>query len=323
MDNAMVKRGIGAVVLAIIAALLLGYLLKDKSRERQEVVEMKLPGTATDEKIPDLTATAENAGDTIVGNANQLTENVTNTDSTVIAAASGAGAAAVATVATKAAGNAKSIASDNQVTSQDGKPIKPGFSIRPAGANEQRDIVDVNGKNVQASTKSSTSGSASKSAPKSNDKRKNAVVASASSTPPKETYRPRLIKERKNHVITSAQGKSRAKAVKVSASKRVSASSRKQSKKATTTRKAASGKGSYAIQLMATSSQSRAKKLASTMKKEGYVSYITQTTRASKVLYRVRVRTNGSRKSAIAAQQKMKRRYRKNFFVQNSLVVSN
>ena len=38
MDNAMVKRGIGAVVLAIIAALLLGYLLKDKSRERQEVV---------------------------------------------------------------------------------------------------------------------------------------------------------------------------------------------------------------------------------------------------------------------------------------------
>ena len=53
MDNAMVKRGIGAIVLAIIAALLLGYLLKDKSRERQDVVDMKLPG-APEINIPSL-----------------------------------------------------------------------------------------------------------------------------------------------------------------------------------------------------------------------------------------------------------------------------
>jgi len=44
MDNAMVKRGIGAVILAIIAALLLGYLLKDKSDQRQDIVDMTLPG---------------------------------------------------------------------------------------------------------------------------------------------------------------------------------------------------------------------------------------------------------------------------------------
>jgi len=47
----MVKRGIGAVVLAIIAALLLGYLLKDKGHQRQKVLEMSLPNSSSESTL--------------------------------------------------------------------------------------------------------------------------------------------------------------------------------------------------------------------------------------------------------------------------------
>lgn len=118
-------------------------------------------------------------------------------------------------------------------------------------------------------------------------------IAKDLSKPKKEKYRPRLINE-----PVRTKLKSESSDVKKS-------------------------KNGYAIQLMTTSSERRAKKLKNTMKKEGYGSFLTITTRNNKKLYRVRVRVKGNRNAAIAAQQKMKRRYKKNFFVQNSLVVSN
>jgi len=59
----------------------------------------------------------------------------------------------------------------------------------------------------------------------------------------------------------------------------------------------------YTIQLLATSSRSRANKLAETMTSEGYVSFITQTTSNNKILYRVRVGGYKSRDAALKAQQ--------------------
>ncbi len=304
MDNAMVKRGIGAVVLAIIAALLLGYLLKDKSRERQDVVEMELPGTATDNKIPSLSATAENGASAITEGANNLAE---NTGSTVITAAAGAGNA-VTTAANNAADTASSVANQaaaathNASETMNRNPARPGFSIRPAAPNEQRETVNPNGSTQQAITKK-----ANNSAPSKN----NTVVANSSGN--NESYKPRLIKERKTRIVSSSQDSNSGNKPKPA----------KKSKTKSTASETSTSKGGYAIQLMATASQSRAEKLAKTMKSEGYGSFITRTTRNNKVLYRVRVRAGANRNAALATQKKMKRRYQKNFFVQNSLVVSN
>ena len=318
MDNTMVKRGIGAVVLAIIAALLLGYLLKDKSRERQDVVEMSLPGT-TNGKI-DLSDAAENAGTVVADGATDLANSADATGAKVVAAATGAGIAM--TVAANSAENAganagntvKDAASQQLATANSNKP---GFSIRPAGKNEHRDIVDLNGKSV---SNQATGGNTNKPAVKqqtSASGNKGAVVANASGSAQKNSYRPRLIKERKKtKIVASSRGSSnQASTNRSSTSTKVTSTSTKVTSKAKA--------GSYAIQLIATSSQSRATKLRNTMKSEGYASYITRTKRDNKVLYRVRVSVKGNRNTAIAFQQKMKRRYRKNLNVQNSLIVSN
>ncbi len=341
MDNAMVKRGIGAVVLAIIAALLLGYLLKDKSRERQDVVEMSLPGTVSD-KIPSLSDAAENTGSALADGASNLAENtadgIKNAGATVVAAAAGAGAVATA-AANKAADTAATTAGQAvaSTATATGNLARPGFSIRPAAPNEQREIVDPNAGSATASASSnkrSTTANTNSQRSASNkpqNKAQNKKVVASSSGAAKEAYRPRLIKERKTRIVSSSQGSRQASNQNSRPAPRaITPAKRNQAKrnqaKRTQAKPAATStvsKGGYAIQLMATASESRAKKLAKTMKNEGYHSYITRTTRNNKVLFRVRVRAGASRDSALASQKKMKRRYQKNFFVQNSLVVSN
>ena len=75
MNNTTVKRGIGAVVLALIAAGLLAFLLKDKAAQRQEVVEIALPGTTENSGISTQstrlpTLTTDNSGNgNVIANA--------------------------------------------------------------------------------------------------------------------------------------------------------------------------------------------------------------------------------------------------------------
>jgi len=295
----MVKRGIGAVVLAIIAALLLGYLLKDKSRERQEVVDMKLPGTA-EMKIPSLTDVKDSMSQAVTNitsktsNADEKSSNVTQTTTQqpVI-------------VDQKPTQNTSS----NTTPSTANSSTKPGFAIRPPGANEQRDIVDLNNEKAGSLSNQKTT-SAVTTTDKTPQQNLNKVVASSSEkiTQPVEKFKPRLVEEKKQ-----------IKPVIVSSPKKTTPA--KTSKPVVTSAIATSGK--YSIQLLATSSQSRAKKLARTMQSEGYQSFITQTQRNNKILYRVRIGAHKDRNSALKAQQNLKRRYQKNFFVQNSLVVTN
>ncbi|KAG1663412.1 Dihydrofolate synthase/folylpolyglutamate synthase [Nymphon striatum] len=265
MDNAMVKRGIGAVVLAIIAALLLGYLLKDKSQERQEVVDMKLPG-APEINIPSLS---------------EATSKVTDTAATLVGEAKDKVADAGSAVVASATGTLK--------TATD--------SVKSVSDKAKSAVVD----NSTAATTETT-------APQ-ND----TVVASTEAKPVKKAFKPTIEEEPK--AKKPAKKKVVAKAPKKVAKKPAPA------KPAPSTSSNSVG-GKYSIQLLATSSQSRANKLASTMNGEGYVAFITQTTSNNKILYRVRVGGHNDRSSAIKAQDSMKRRYKKNFFVQNSLVVS-
>ncbi|MEE9309569.1 MAG: SPOR domain-containing protein [Cocleimonas sp.] len=289
MDNAMVKRGVGAIVLAVIAAVLLGYLLKDKSQERQDVVEMKLPG-APELNIPSLTSNLTGSSDSIIPTLEGSVDSIKNVGTGIVASATGA--MNKVTETTKVTMDSTSAAIQG---------AKPGFAIRPASQNAEKEIIE---KTAQATS------AATPKIEKTANTAKETVIASASSAT-KKAFKPRIVEKKKP-----------AKPAKKSEPKQAKAAAKPASKPAKTSTAAAPA-GKYSIQLLATSSQSRANKLASTMKGEGYKAFITQTTRSDKVLYRVRVGGHGDRTSAITAQESMKRRYQKNFFVQNSLVVSN
>ena len=303
----MVKRGIGAVVLAVIAALLLGYLLKDKSRERQEVVDMKLPG-APEINIPSLSEATSKVTDSAASLVNEAKDTVSNAGNAVIASATG-----TASSLTNGASNAVEAVTDSisSTTSSTAKAVTntviekqasgaasdPGFSFRPPNKNEEQQINTTTANSTQIASNQ--------------DSNANQVVASTNKTEVKETkkFKPTIEEEPKKVV------KKKTVAKKVAPKKAVA-------KKPTQAKAKTSSSNKYAIQLLATSSQSRANKLAKTMNAEGYVSFITQTKSNNKTLYRVRVGGHKDRGTALSAQESMKRRYQKNFFVQNSLVVS-
>ena len=298
MDNAMVKRGIGAVVLAVIAALLLGYLLKDKSREREEVV-MKLPN-APEMNIPNLTGSFTDSTDantpSLLDNTkatiSETTDSVSNTikesGSAIIASSTGA----VSNATDMAKNSAKATMDSTSAAIQD---MKPGFAIRPSLQNEEKEIVDKN--NLSPIDTPITEETANKAI--------ETVVANTNVTT-KKAFKPQIIEKNPAKKEAPKQAKAPVKP-----------------KPPTNDSVSTTPIGKYSIQLLATSSQSRANKLASTMKSEGYKVFITQATREDKILYRVRVGGHANRATAIKAQEGMKRRYLKNFFVQNSLVISN
>lgn len=292
MESSMMKRGIGAVVLAVIAALLLAYLLKGKSTERQEVVDMQLPGTP-EMNIPSLSE----AGDTVASATADAGSSLSNASTAIVASAVGAGAAVAGSVnSTNNKAAAIIVSSDGIGDAAGGNTQNPGFSIRPSQSNEQRKVVD-------------------------NTTAKKQVVAK------KEKYKPRLIEEKKKKVVKKVKkAPSKPKKVAKAETKKTTKVAKKAAPKSVAPKAAsiatAAPAGKYSIQLLATSSSSRASKLSKTMKSEGYTTFITETSNNNKVLYRVRVGGYGNRNKAIQAQASMKRRYAKNFFVQNSLVVS-
>lgn len=294
MDQSMVKRGIGAIVLAVIAALLLGYLLKDKSRERQEVVDMKLPGT-TEMNIPDLggatnaTAHQQEESISLVGEATNAAKQTGNSvQNTVIASAN-----AVKNTVSNAGQNFNNTVDTNN----------PGFAIRPPSTNETREITDNS-----ASNNSNNSGSAAIAY--STDPVDEVI---ASNKMPEKKFKPTIVEEKKK-----VKPKQTAKKI-----TKKPAPKKEIKKPVPKTSTASKDSGKYSIQLLATSSQSRAAKLAKSMKSEGYKVFVTETKSNDKVLFRVRIGGHAGRSDAVTAQEGMKRRYKKNFFVQNSLVVSN
>ena len=98
-------------------------------------------------------------------------------------------------------------------------------------------------------------------------------------------------------------------------------------KRTATKKKALSGKtrnkASYAIQIMSTASKSKAKRVSSTFKKEGYNTFIKHTPNAGWASYRVRIGEYKDKQSVLRAQKGMKKRYRRNTYVQNSTIVFN
>lgn len=335
----MVKRGIGAAVLAIITALIIGYLLKGKGQERQDVVNMTLPGAQDVKQSLNIPALK---GD----NAKNLVQK-TNSVASESVVASADGAADKANQATKDI-KTKEIA----VNTFKNKGDDLDFTLRPPKG-EKREIVDNIGKSEsqqripKATTDDSNGGIAASASANRNNVATNSRGSSGSitrsssqgtvvaSSDRRSTYRPRLEGERKrspNYVIAektarqNRQRQERAERRKERAEQRKKRE-KKEKKEASSNVPTSSGnsnnkKGHYAIQLLATSSASRAKNLKSVMKKEGYSTFISKTTATGKVLFRVRIGNYSSQKKAKSAQRSMQRRYRKNEQVKNSIIVS-
>lgn len=293
----MVKRGIGAIVLAVIAALLLGYLLKDKSSQRQEVVDMKLPG-APEMNIPSLTGSSDTDTETTSTLLAASKDRLDSSVSSISDKAKGAGVAIIASAEGVKDTAADTIQPTMDSTSAAIQDTKPGFAIRPSLPNEQKEIVDNTTSTAMPKMKETTKTV------------KDSVVASTADTTKKikKAFKPEIVeKKQPKKPVAPKQAKA----------------PNKPTAESSTPIPSTAPAGKYAIQLLATSSQSRAGKLANTMKSEGYNVFVTQTTRDNKVLYRVRVGGHSSRNAAIKAQEGMKKRYQKNFFIQNSLVISN
>jgi cell division septation protein DedD len=337
MNNTTVKRGIGAVVLALIAAGLLAFLLKDKAAQRQEVVEIALPGTTENSgtstqstRLPTLTTDNSGNGNVIAnaGNGNGVdaatagssagsatsgtgnTASSTNSDGTIIASAAAVGAAAVGQVAT----NAKSMDFS----------VKPKAAQAPKASSEFLELDLVNNGTSASSTASTGQTKAlavpaqKTAAPSSASTDQGVVIASTSpkSNTRANTVQPRLIGEKRSAPVKSA---STAKVIKkVIPAKKAKATETKAAPASTTTQ----AKNGYAIQLLATSSQSRANNLKNVMAGEGYPAYVTKTKQNGKTLYRVRIGQYAVKSEAVKFQSSMKRRYKKNTNVNRSAVVA-
>ena len=355
MNRTTVKRGIGAVILALIAAALLAFLLKDKAAQRQEVVEIALPGTGESSetsnqttKLPTLTTDNSEGGSVIAnagsGSGNEAPVNISvnsasgsslntaagtgtsgsttgsnNTDGTIIASAAAVGTAA-AGAATSATGTAaKSV----------------DFSVKPKAATKASsefldlDLVNNGTSNSPAATPSNANNAVAANTATSVSTQSAAVPKAAvntdqgiviASTAPKSSgssanvVQPRLIGEKRAAPVKSA---STAKVV----SKKVPAKAGTESTPNTASQ-AKQAKNGYAIQLLATSNQTRANNLKNVMAGEGYPAYVTKTKQNGKTLFRVRIGQYAVKSAALKAQSQMKRRYKKNTNVNRSAVVA-
>ena len=302
MNRTMVKRGIGAAALAIVAALLLGYLLKGKDQERQDVVDMTLPGAQEVQQSLNIPALKGADGKQNMGDA------ADNAGETVVAAADAAGNKAV-----QANPNIKTQSIGVNTVQNKGDDLD--FTVRPPKG-EKRVIVDNIGKDKQQSAPETVNNTAAANATQNSGaiSRPSEGTVVASSEPTQNTYRPRLIGERErkpSYGIVAAESSS--------ASQQAASQKPVQQAKPQTPATA----NGYAVQLLATSSSSRANGLKNTMRKEGYNCVVSKTSQNGKVLFRVRVVGYANRQAAISAQSAMKRRYQKNQFVKSSLVVAN
>lgn len=297
MDKAVVRRGVGAIVLALVAALLLGYLLKDKASERKDVVDKEtLPTDIQIFPSSGSSATASSGSGAAVG---------------VIAAA---GAAAATVLASGS--NAKKGSDEVRGSFSSSKDRLTDASSGNASMNKSKLTVDGAGQRIEVNNKHAgakdTPAQFSIRAPKKNEVRP--IVDRAR----KVRSNARLVGERKlppisagSRKVASSRGSSKA-----SSSKPRLASSKKAAPVAKST-----GRNKYSVQLLATSSSGKANSLSKTMKKEGYSTYVKSSKRNSGSLYRVRLGNFSGRADAIKKQADLKRRYQKNPYIQSSVVV--
>ncbi|HEC04997.1 MAG TPA: SPOR domain-containing protein [Thiothrix sp.] len=327
MEKAVVRRGIGAVVLALVAALLLGFLLKGKGPERKEVVNMELP------KSP-IQIFPEGSGDATAGGASGSANAVAAVGANAVGAVKeGAGKAAdtgkkLVGLSGKTKAN-ETMGKHQPVDAKSGNPSLDKSNV----------VVDGSGQAIYGAKTAGVKNTPANFEFRTPSKREVRPSIDGRLTAKKPTVKKtvksnaRLVGEKKLPPV--GKGKRTKNSQKIASSRNKSASGKKSvvktqkkkaAKKSTVAKRSAAtpaGRNKYVVQLLATTSASKANSLKATMAREGYPAYVSKTKRSGKSLYRVRVGSYSGKSTAIKKQASMKRRYRKNAFVQSSIVVRN
>ncbi len=376
MEKTVVRRGIGAVVLALVAALLLGYLLKGKAPDREKVVNMELPKSPI-QIFPD--GEAEAGDNTVAGadgsgsldgtdagavgaagaNSGDASTQGANALAATGAAAVAGGAAAVMAKTGSAAGNvagaAKATANAGNAAVADATKNKlVDAKTGNPSLDKSKVVVDGSGQAVFGAKNAGAKNSPAKIDFRTTEKKqvrpsvdgKATLKKRQVATKPRVKSRAKLVGEKKlppvgrstaskksgsskGRKVASSRGSSNSSKASSSRNKTVAKAERKvvkakkkvvKAKQNVAKKKSAPvGRNKYVVQLLATSNPSKANSLKATMKREGYAAYVTK----GGSLYRVRVGSYTGRAAAIKVQSRMKRRYRKNSYVQSSIVVRN
>jgi cell division septation protein DedD len=360
MENAIVRRGIGAVVLALIAALLLGYLLKGKGSQRKDVATMDLPPApiqifpgentgAAGAAGANATGASGAAGGNAAGNANAGNAGGgTAGNSPQLLGESGAAMTAAGTQ--MAANTANTVRDAGKSAANTGKAaVNNGKAAASGAAQAAKDkfritadkIIDPKSGNPHATSKSVTVDKAGQAVIGANDAAVKNSPGFSVRAPTKGEVRPSV--DGPATLARRGSGSTQKKAPKAklvnekklpSVGKRSAPTlARSEPKKPTPPKKPAApkkpkpvtsgGSGKYVVQLLATSNAAKATGLRNTMKKEGYPAFISKTVQGGKTIYRVRIGSYNGKSAAIGTQGKMKRRYRQNPYVQGSIVVRN
>lgn len=338
MDNkATTKRMIGAVVLVLVAALLLAWLLKGKNRDGQQLASNQtseispikgFPGVGGEEK-PSL------VGEPADGAAQQQ----------------GEGADDAQQRAAQDDGKGGLIPDINM---PDTAKDTTGFDVRPGG--EKRPVVDTDGKvktgegsmgtgdtaaqnggaaqqqqqqvGSVVQDKPAGSGSASQSAAGGGTASQD--DAPAEKKPASSSSRVVLVNERPVPRATSAESaaaaakkKAEQEAAAAKAKEQAAADKAAEAKSVALANAAAGGSGGFSIQVVATSSKAKADSVAGPIAADGYQVAVQPANVGGKTVYRVKVTGYPNRAAAAAAQAKMKARYTRNQYVQNSFLTSN
>lgn len=296
MDKAVVRRGVGAIVLALFAALLLGYLLKGKAPDRKEVVDKQTVPTGI-QMFP--------------GSSEESTSSSTNSGS-------GAGStAAVGAIAAAGAAAASALASGSG--SSNDKEVRGSFN------SAQERLVDANSGNAAMSKgRLVIDGAGQGIVDTKNAGARETPAQFSIRAPKKDEVRPVVERERIVKSNPKLVGEKRL----PPPARKVASSKDSKERKVTTTKatslpKKSSGRNKYSVQLLATSNLNKAKSLRNTMKKEGYDAYVKTSKTSSGNLYRVRLGSFTAREEALKTQATLKRRYVQNAQVQSSYVVKN
>ena len=342
MDNkATTKRMIGAVVLVLVAALLLAWLLKGKNRDLQNAnlnqpAETKtilgFPEVSTDANgkpilVPqDNTATTAGAGTTLDG-SNATQPQAIPVETAPVATNTATAPAAGFAVRPTAPAPSES----RQVVDTDGQ-LKNGLGNM--GSNDTKapstasttTTTDLTGTETQPLNlpNSESKATGSQAAESASSKDRPAASRNTVSAPEeKRSPRPVLVGEKPVAKASETPAKSMSAIEKAAAEKSLALAKAEKGEKASvvsTKDSETTTDGDYSIQLMASSDKAKAEEVRKSMTAEGYKVALVEAKVDGKAIYRVRVGDYPKKEDAAAAQAKMKERYTKNTYVQNSFV---
>ena len=361
MNRTTVKRGIGAVILALVAAALLAFLLKDKAAQRQDVVDMALPGTtegsiessSSSTRLPQLstdnsgngTVIAQAGQDAVSDAASTAIDSVKQTGTAVADSASDTTGKVIASVAAVGATAAVAVAATGDAAGEAAQKTID-FSVRAPqkASGEFRELDLVNNGEASAPTTAAVASTAVASTASATQAAVQTAVQETAapakpdqgtviaSTQPRKAAKPsgnqaRLIEEKKSSAPKSARTakvirKSPPTAKVIAKAEPKAAAPAPTATVQNTPAAASQAKNGYAIQLLATSSASRANDLKKVMSGEGYPTYVTKTQQNGKRLYRVRIGQYTNRAAAAKIQAALKRRYKKNTYINRSAIVA-